>query len=135
MADEGIRVSGVDELRRGTRELTGRIEAKANNTLEGTATYRGSMVQAAVPRVKGWLAASVNVAPIENRFDVSIGDDRTPYAGWIEFGGTRGRPYMPEGRYLYPIAMAAQGSVKHEMERATKQTIRGFRWPQPTTIA
>jgi|SRR5215471_2652478 len=133
MADEGIRVSGVDELRKGTRLLADEIHVKATNTLEGTARYRAGSVQAAVPRVKGWLAASVAVTPAEDRFDASIGDTRTPYAGWIEFGGSRGRPYIPEGRYLYPIAMADQGQVKHQMELATKQTIRGFRWPQPTT--
>ncbi len=29
-----------------------------------------------------------------------------PYAGWIEYGGSRGRAYAAQGRYVYPTALA-----------------------------
>jgi hypothetical protein len=44
-----------------------------------------------------------------------MGSAAVPYAGWIEFGGTRHSPhdstrtYMPDGRYLWPAARGQAG--------------------------
>ena len=66
------------------------------------------MVRSKVPRVKGWLAASVATiaAPMfgGEGAAVGMGGGEVPYAGWIEFGGSRGRPLVAGGRYLSPTA-------------------------------
>ena len=131
MPDEGVKVVGYDELVRGTRELFDRIGNRADKDLQQVARQRAEMVRAVVPRVTGRLAGSVTAAPFSGGAEASIGDDGTPYAGWIEFGGTRGRSYVPEGRYLYPISLAAGHTVGRDLGRATSSEIRGFHWPTP----
>src|SRR5215471_15030131 len=134
MADDvSVNVVGFDELVRGSRDLAGRISVKANSSLEGVARYRAGMVKAAVPRVTGRLAGSVDTTPVRDQYDVSIGSEAVLYAGWIEFGGTRGRPYMPQGRYLYPIATADEGQVKATMEKTTATVVRSMTLPKPPT--
>jgi hypothetical protein len=62
---------------------------------------------------------------------VGIGDG-IAYAGWIEFGGTRGRPYFPEGRYLFPTALEAEAEIVAAGEQAANKEIGAMRWPSPT---
>jgi hypothetical protein len=58
----------------------------------------------------GRLAASVRASRIRTGGVVRMGSARVPWAGWVEFGGTRHRPhesYRPivkTGRYLWPAA-------------------------------
>ena len=60
-----------------------------------------------VPHLSGQLAGSVEASSDDEGAGVGYGGG-VAYAGWIEFGGSRGRPYVPEGRYLYPTALEAQ---------------------------
>ena len=56
----------------------------------------------------GALAADVRSNATRTGATVRMGRARIPYAGWIDFGGTRKRPfdasreYLAGGRYLYP---------------------------------
>jgi hypothetical protein len=81
------------------------------------------------PVLTGALASSVDVETLvgEEGIGISIGDG-LPYAGWIEFGGSRGRPSVPEGRYLYPAAMAAEDEWHELGEHVAEQTIERFSW-------
>jgi hypothetical protein len=133
MPAEGVRVVGFDELTSGSADLFRQIEKRADRELEQVARERASVVYSVVPRVTGRLAASITAEPFSGGSLVGIGDTGTPYAGWIEFGGTRGRPYVPEGRYLYPIALEAGHTVEHDMTKSAKDEIRSFRWPTPPT--
>jgi len=65
----------------------------------------------------GQLRADVRVSGTKSGATVRMGRKSIPYAGWVEFGGTRHSPhdssreYVPGGRYLFPaaknLAMAA----------------------------
>jgi len=135
MTDElDVTVVGFDELVRGSSALFDAIQKRADKQLESVAEQRANMVRAAVPRVSGRLAASVTAAPSSSGAFAGMGGPDVQYAGWIEFGGTRGRPYMPEGRYLFPIAIAAGQLVEHDMTTITRNEIEGFHWPRPPTI-
>jgi len=58
----------------------------------------------------GRLAGSVRTSGTRTGAAVRMGRATVPYAGWIEFGGSRPdgsqREFIPSGRYLWP---AAQG--------------------------
>ena len=129
-----VDVKGLSQLKAGTEVLTERIGETAGERLGKVADQAGNDVRAQVPRVTGRLAASVKstLAKSEKRSSVRIGA-RVPYAGWIEFGGTRGRPYIPGGRYLYPTALGAEPEVVRAADRAAKDEIRSMRWPTPRT--
>jgi hypothetical protein len=134
-APVSVELEGLDELADGSEKLTEKIGETAGERLYGVAQNAGGEVQAKVPRRTGRLAASVKTALAKNekRASVRIGT-RVPYAGWIEFGGTRGRPFIRQGRYLYPTALSSgrEAEAKAAAERAANDEIRSFRWPKPS---
>ena len=135
MADDvSVSIVGAAELRRGVVLLAGDLERRVDDELLEVARRRADATVLIVPRVTGRLAGSVAVTRTKSGADVSIGDAGTPYAGWIEFGGTRGRPYIAEGRYLYPTALADQQQIERDVSRATTTEIEGFHWPRPANL-
>jgi phage gpG-like protein len=130
MADTGdVKVVGFDELQRGTRELGSALEKRADTEMLEIAKRRAETVRLIVPRVTGRLAGSVTADTSEGRAIVGMGDEQVLYAGWIEFGGTRGRPYIPDGRYLTPTATGNERQVLDDLSKAAEDEIKGFRWP------
>jgi hypothetical protein len=62
---------------------------------------------------------------------VGLGD-RVPYAGWIEFGGSRGRDFVPEGRYLWPTVLQQEDEFAAFAADVATDTARSYPWPTPT---
>jgi hypothetical protein len=126
MADAiDVTLHGIPELFRGSRDLFDKIEAAAPKSFGDVAERRARLARAAVPRASGALAGSVGTEGPE----VLYGDG-LPYAGWVEFGGTRGRPYMPEGRYFYPVtAIGIDAELESEATKTTVREVSKFAWP------
>jgi hypothetical protein len=89
-------------------------------------------VAARVPVLSGQLAGSVESDVDDDGVAVGMGDG-LDYAGWIEFGGTRGRPYIPEGRYLQPTAAAAADEWAATASAAAEDTVKRFSWSTPSS--
>jgi phage gpG-like protein len=122
-----VQILGLDELVTGSRRLFGQIEKGADKRFARVAERRARIARGSIPRVSGALAGSVS----NEKSDVLFGGD-LPYAGWVEFGGDRGRPYMPEGRYFYPVTTQnAESELEHEGTIDAQNQTRGFPWPSP----
>lgn len=122
-----VTVHGLPELIAGSRSLFAKIEKSASKRFGDVAERRARIAAASVPRISGTLAASVTSE--ENRAE--MGGD-VPYAGWVEFGGGRGRPYVPEGRYFYPVTrLRIEDELTREGTEAAQKETRGFQWPSP----
>jgi hypothetical protein len=58
----------------------------------------------------GALTGSARVSAYKSGAALRVGSKAIPYAPWVEFGGTRKRPhtstrpYIPDGRYIFPAA-------------------------------
>lgn len=85
-------------------------------------------VRSEVPVLTGVLAGSVQLVDEPMGAAVGYGEASDEYAGWIEFGGTRGRPAVPEGRYLYPIALAAEDEFTAFASNVAEDTARRYPW-------
>lgn len=78
-----------------------------------------------VPRRTGRLASSIRPASTQRTGQVAYSSPtRVPYAGWIEFGGSRGRPYVSRGRYLFPAAEAERGPIFNTLSKSLEDLIR-----------
>ena len=126
-----VEVVGIDDLARGNTELAANIAKRAETEMEKVAEGVASKVAGMVPRVSGALAGSITSGTEDGAAVVGIGAG-IAYAGWIEFGGTRGRPYISEGRYLYPTALGAEDLVVAAALEAAKEEIEEMVWPRPT---
>jgi hypothetical protein len=129
-----VRVRGVPELGSDMRRMVDGIEDAAANAGQRTAQDVAELIRADVPRQTGALAGSVVVDDALGGNAVGVGyDGSVPYSGWIDWGGTRGRAYVAEGRYLMPAATgeAAVRDLTEAMERATQQEVSTTRWSNP----
>lgn len=133
MAGSREQIIGADEAFRDLKEVAGKINSAAVAEALQQARHLVPLVQAKVPKVTGRLRASLAAALTTNRDGAIAGyNGRAPYAGWIEFGGSKGRPYAAEGRYLYPTAEEA--NVTAALEDAAERTIGAFSWSKPRTM-
>jgi len=85
------------------------------------------VVAGRVPHLSGQLAASVEATSDDEGAGVGY-DGSVPYDAWIEFGGSRGRPHVPEGRYLYPSAVDAQDEFATVAADAAADSVGRFSW-------
>jgi hypothetical protein len=90
-----------------------------------------SQVQGIVPVLTGTLAASVTLIEEPDGTGVTY-EDVPGKVGWIEFGGSHGRPAIPEGRYLYPTALAAEPDYLSLAADIADDSARRFSWSTPT---
>jgi hypothetical protein len=133
MPDEGessVELVGLDTAGRDMRQWAAELGPAVTKQAASLAETVRSQVQGEVPVLTGTLAASVEVIEDADGIGVSIGDD-VPYAGWIEFGGSRGRDLVPEGRYLYPTALAAEADYQSLAAEVADDTARRFPWSTP----
>lgn len=132
MTDTAVTIVGGDEamadLRRWADQLGPAVVKASEPGLERLA----DTVRARVPVLTGQLADSVTIEGNPDGADVSIGDG-LDYAAWIEFGGSRGRPYYPEGRYLYPSAQEAAEQFYADAAAAADDTVGRFPWNRPSS--
>lgn len=124
-------VRGVDELNRGLARLEDNIQDEAPRRFEGVADKVKSVTRARVPHKTGAMAASLMARRDGDTVHVGY-DGSVPYAGWVEFGGTRGRDYVPGGRWLFPAAHLAEPQLVAAGRDAAHDEIKGMRWPHPT---
>jgi hypothetical protein len=126
-----VELVGAPKAMADIRRWAGQLGHDLDVGLVPFATTLADRVRAGVPVVSGQLAGSVvQVRDDADAIGVEMGEG-LEYAGWIEFGGTRGRPYVAEGRYLFP---SLQGDVDEYETAATKVTdesVDRFPWSTP----
>jgi len=130
VADDAVTVKGWRELAAGTAQLATNTEATAGRNMLAVAEQVAASTRGVVPVISGQLAGSVQ-AQAGPPGSVGIGDG-VPYAGWVEFGGTRNRPYVGSGRYLFPTVAAAEPLVIAAAQDAADTETKGMTWPTPT---
>lgn len=95
----------TSDLDRLVARLASGADDVAARAARDTATAVASRWRGRVPHRSGRLAASIGVSSERSGAALSAS---APYAGWIDYGGTRGRPYVPQGRYLGPAMEGAE---------------------------
>ena len=128
-----VEVKGLAQLARGSLRLADGIADAAGDSFQDVAEATAQVVAARVPHRSGRLAGSVQSDLDRTRNAATVGmGEGVPYAGWIEFGGGgTSRPYVAEGRYLYPTARDASRELQAAGQRAAAGEIRRFHWQRP----
>lgn len=111
MARPEIEIIGLKEVVRAFKQVEGATAdlKLANKT---AAQYVAERAASRVPVRTGKLRSSIRAAGQARGGLVRMGSGRLPYAGPVEFGGYPGsRPYVKEGRYLFPTAKEAKAEI------------------------
>ena len=138
MADAPIvDVVGLKALARDVNKLTDDQKGPLLKAMQSAGKTAAEPVAAAtrsaLPRSDrktdaGRLRGSVRTSGTRTGASVRMGSKAVPWAGWVEFGGTRHRPfpshrdYVKDGRYLFP---AARGLAERSAARRTPQALSG----------
>lgn len=93
-------------------------------------------VAAAYPNVTGTLSGSVRVTASRSGAAVRVGKASVPYAGPVDFGGYPGdRPFLPNGRYLYPTAEGLAESAATLYNEELQKGLDSLPWTNTTDSA
>lgn len=83
-----------------------------------------------VPVKTGAARKSIKVASTRTAARVQAGSKRVPYFGFLEFGGRVGRgkaskrPFIHEGRYLWPAIIRKREEVQEALERGIRDVAK-----------
>jgi hypothetical protein len=113
------------ELRRGLDQLARGISGSTSAVAVDAASSSASRIRAAVPKRTGTAASSIHVAKrgSGDRAEAVV-TAGAPYFGWLNWGGTRGRPYVAAGRYTGPATEHAAEDFYDACHAMTRREIR-----------
>lgn len=116
-------IDGLTETRRMLRELGDEGPRELRRGLAAGAQAIQPLVSGAYPHRTGTLAGSVKVTR-GNEPSIKV-DPPEPYAGPVDFGGYPGnRPWIPDGRYLYPTVGQNEDVVIDAASEAISDLVR-----------
>jgi hypothetical protein len=130
----GIKFVGTDAAISDLERWAGELKAEVDKGGAPLGQRVAGVVKSRVPHLTDQLAGSVESSTDDEGIAVSMGDG-VPYAGWIEFGGTRGREYIDQGRYLYPSLLDAQDEFAQVASDTAADSIGRFSWSTPSAAA
>ncbi len=93
--------------------------------------------RSSLPHDTGSLSGDVRVSANRTGATIRMGRKSIPYAGWVEFGGTRhrphttSRPFIADGRYLFPAARQLQSEVASLYSDAIGDAFAHLSWTNP----
>lgn len=127
-----VRVSGVKELIASLKQVETKLPNELRKAFNEAAKHVTAKAKPMVPVHSGALLTSIKPASTQKSGRVAYTPaSKVPYAGWIDFGGritgpkgTRIRPFVKEGRYLFPAAEKERGPVVDTLENELGKLIR-----------
>lgn len=127
MADQpfSVEVHGLDELQRSLAAMSEGVEGEADRLAGRMADEGAQKGQGRVPHRTGGLAGSVATIDHGTVHRAVIGQGIS-YGRWVEFGGSRGRPLVPGGRYFMPAMKAEADTYKREAKALAKREAERF---------
>lgn len=108
MVADPIKIQGLAEFNRSLRKLDKELPKALRLAHNKAAQIVVDYAQPRVPSRSGKARRSVKAKSTRTASRVSGGGKRVPYYPWLDFGGRVGprksvrRPFIKEGRYLYP---------------------------------
>jgi hypothetical protein len=125
-----VSVEGLDQFRRALRMMDKALPRTLRVAMNEAAALLIQKAKPLVPRLTGRAADSMKVRSSQSAVRVAVGGSRAPYYPFLDFGGRVGpgksvhRPFMTEGRYLYPTLRANKTEFNEVLEDALKGAAR-----------
>lgn len=103
-----IKIVGLKEFSRNLRKLDNDLPKAMRLALNEAGEIIVKWAQPRVPRKSGKAAGSIKSKSTRTMARVTGYGAKVPYGAWLDFGGSVGRqdsvkrPFIKEGRYIYP---------------------------------
>lgn len=131
MVAEPIKVKGLAEFSRALRRVSTDAPKGLRIGLNSAADLLVAKTVPLIPRRTGAAAKSLTARSTRTSARVAVGGRRAPWYPWLDFGGRTGprksveRPFLKEGRYLYPTLAKNRGLIMGKLEGALLDVARG----------
>lgn len=122
-----IDIKGIKELQRAFSKMDGEMKSALKRAFLPIAQRVASAVQGKVPRQSGKAAGSIKAKASNYGASIAFGGSQAEYYPWLDFGGAVGRndsikrPFIPEGRYVYPTIADEGDELEHEVDEAIRR--------------
>lgn len=116
-AVDPIKIEGLVDFQRAIKSAEDGLQKQLRLVFNEAADIVVGSGRPFIPRRTGALAATLRASSGQRNATVSLGKAKTPYAGFIEFGGRVGpnqsvrRPFVPGGRSMYPAVKREEAEI------------------------
>lgn len=125
MDNAKISVQGLAEFNRSLRKLDSDAPKALRIALNGVADLLVGKIQPQIPRRTGAAAGSLKARSTRTSARIAVGGRRAAYYPWLDFGGEgrrkgrpAARPFIKEGRYVYPTLRRERPSIEDRLGQA-----------------
>lgn len=125
-----IRIEGLAKFSRALRKLDADAPKGLRLAFNEAAEVVVARVRPTIPKRTGRAARSLKAKSTRTAARVAVGGPSAPYYPWLDFGGRVGRrkrtvrPFIKEGRYLFPGLHASHDEVQRVLEKALTGVVR-----------
>jgi hypothetical protein len=122
VASGAVKVTGLREFQAAIRRMDAKLPRELRVVLNDAGQSVVRDAKAGVPRRTGRAAGSIKMASSQREARIKAGGAKAPWYPWLDYGGSVGRggsvkrPFISQGRYLYPAFRANRGEVLNKME-------------------
>lgn len=128
MADT-VQVRGLRELQRGLKQIDAELAKELRKGLNEVAEIVAGAARPLVPSRSGRARSSIKVGSSQRAAQIKVGGTKAGYFPWLDFGGSTGkghihgkafsgsvrRPFIKEGRYIYPTLARKRDEVEEKL--------------------
>lgn len=135
MDDGKIVVVGIPDLQKALKQIDRDLPKELAAGLAEASQIVLDAAKPKVPRGKtGRAQDSMKVRKQQRGAALAVGGSKAPYFPWLDFGGKVGRnksvkrPFIPEGRYIYPTLKEKRPQVAAKVDEVLERlaTAAGF---------
>jgi len=128
--EQKIAVEGLKELTKALRDVDKDLPKLIRLAANDAANILIDKTRPTMPSRTGRAKGSLKARSTRTSARVSIGGAKAPYVPWLDFGGKTGRnksvirPFIKEGRYLYPTLAKYRDDIVDNMQENLQDIVR-----------
>jgi hypothetical protein len=127
---EAVRIEGYAAFVKSLKRLDAGLPKANRLAMNAAADIVLDYARPLVPRRTGRAASTLKAKSSQTAVRVQAGGSKAPYYQWLDFGGRVGRnrsvkrPFIGEGRYIYPALAAKRAEFEAALSGALVDTAR-----------
>lgn len=129
--DMKVRVENLAQISRALRRVDSEAPKQLRITLNETSDLLISKVRPEIPARSGAARSTLKARSTRTSARIALGGKKAPYTPWLDFGGQgriagrpAPRPFITEGRYLYPTAVRIRPQIVKSLEDGIRDVVR-----------
>jgi len=126
-----VGVKGLTEFRKSLRTIDKDLGKGLRKALNTASDFIIGQARPLIPRKTGKAAKSLKARSSQEAVRIVVGGKAAPYYPWLDYGGNVGkdnsahRPFISEGRYLYPTLGKHRAEFERLLQGALTDVARG----------